>query len=130
VNLLALDMQSCAAGSQDLQRRAALQEDPDKGGDLGEQMLTVVDEEQDLLRAQPLHHLLDEVVIWRWRKLDGRGHRHSEQGGIADWRQINPGHTIGKEVSCALRNGEGEAGLPDPTRTCQCQERDGFIQEQ
>ena len=97
---------------------------------LGQHMLAVVQQQQELPRAQESRHLLADGATGIRRESQRRGHRSSHERGVLQRREVDPDHAVGKGVSHVLDDREGQARLAHPSRTGQGEERDGLIEQE
>ena len=128
--LLATHVERGAAGGQDLQRGTLGQQRGHQLPDRGQQVLAVVEQQQELRRAQVGDDGVGDRLIDAGRDAqrgrDGRAH----EARIGERREIDKDHAIGKLRGHVAGDGQGQPRLPDAAGTRQGQQRNGVLEQQ
>ena len=127
--ILARESQHDPAGGEDLQPSAVGQQRRDVGRG-PDHLLEVVQDEQHLARAQLRHELLRQRTGARVAEAEGPGDRRQDELRVAQRGQFDEADAGGERRSNLLRDPEGEAGLADPSRAGQGDERDVVAEQE
>ena len=123
-------MQGGAAGRQHLQRGATCEQRGDQRAHRGDELLTVVEDEQDL-RGPELHDdAVDELRIAARHHPQGRGHDGRKHQGVADLRQIHEAGSLGELPRDLPGNGQRQPRLAHPAGAGQGQQGHGLIEQE
>ena len=87
-------------------------------------MLEVVQQQQAHAITQERRQGLGQVLPGHFAHAHHAGDRRHHQGGIDQRRQVDKPDPVGEVLPHALRGGDGQAGLADPTRSGQGQQAD------
>jgi hypothetical protein len=90
-------------------------------------MLAVVEEQECLPWADVANQPIQNWRAWHRDDAEGARHRSRNQRRVGQGSELDPGHAVGELVSHRRGDGEGQAGLPDPARPGQGQQRRRLI---
>jgi hypothetical protein len=129
-NVFLAQMQWGATGRQDLECGAVDQQRGDQAANRGQEVLTVVKEEQQLRLLEMSDDNAGRVTTsdWRYAQCGGKGCRQNLR--VTHRGKVNEDHTPGKVVAGLRRNRKRQLGLAHTTRACQGQQGSGVIEEQ
>ncbi len=120
--LLAIGAERGSTADDHFQLRARLEKRRREARRLGQQLLEVVEDQQDLLVRQVLRHGVQRHTVrgqgQAQRLRNGRG----DDRGIADGRQGHEVHAVGELLARLGRDLQAEPGLADSARSRQGQE--------
>lgn len=125
--LFALDAEYLAAGREDLHGRGHRQQSADHLGARVDEMLTVVEHQEELLRSQVLGQRA-ECVGGLARDTEEPAQGLGQQASLPEIREFDGPDAVGKLASHAGGDGEGQTGLPDSADAGQRQQSCGSEQ--
>ena len=94
------------------------------------EMLEVVQHEQENSLAEEPDELLHDRLTAAIAHAERVGNSGEDQGGIAQWRQVNPDHPVREVRRYIVREGLGQTGLADAAGAGQREERNGRINQE
>ena len=92
-------------------------------------MVAVVEHEQELPEAQMRGAGLDEGLMGVRRSSERGGDGGWQERRIAQRGKIDEDDTVGKLLRHVVSDGEGQAGLPNTTRSGECEKGRGLIEQ-
>ena len=128
--MLAANVQRGPAGGQDLDGRTVAEQARHEIGDPLQHVLTVVEQQQHLARAQVASELLRHGPVGFGRDTEPSGSGGDDEGRIGDRGEIDPGDSIREMLTDVAGDGEGKTGFPDAARPGQAEQRRGIVKEQ